>query len=171
MDDVSLRPIGEADLEPMGRFLADPEAGSHFLWTGFKDPHRVRRRWDEDRWLGADDGGLAIVRGDDEFAGFVRWWDRTVGDMKGLVYEIGISMLPDRRGHGVGTEAQRQLVRYLFDTTPAHRLEAFTDVENMPEQRALEKVGFQREGRYREAVFRAGAWHDSYLYGILRHEA
>jgi RimJ/RimL family protein N-acetyltransferase len=68
----------------------------------------------------------------------------------------------------VGTTAQRLLVEYLFDNTPAHRLEAYTEVENVAEQRALEKVGFEREGVRRAAHFRAGAWRDSILYALLR---
>ncbi|MGH3733570.1 MAG: GNAT family N-acetyltransferase [Acidimicrobiales bacterium] len=46
----------------------------------------------------------------------------------------------------MGTEAQRHLVDYLFRTTTAHRLEAATEMDNLAEQRALEKVGFRREG-------------------------
>lgn len=87
---------------------------------------------------------------------------------KGTVYEIGIALLPEHRGHGVGTTAQRLLVEYLFDNTPAHRLQAYTEVENTAEQRALEKVGFEREGVLRAVVYRAGKWRDSVLYALLR---
>jgi [ribosomal protein S5]-alanine N-acetyltransferase len=87
---------------------------------------------------------------------------------KGAVYEIGIALLPEHRGHGVGTTAQRLLVEYLFDNTPAHRLEAYTEVENVAEQRALEKAGFEREGVLRAVQFRAGAWRDGILYALLR---
>jgi hypothetical protein len=31
--------------------------------------------------------------------------------------EIGIALFPEHCGHGIGTEAQRQLVDYLFDTS------------------------------------------------------
>jgi [ribosomal protein S5]-alanine N-acetyltransferase len=101
-------------------------------------------------------------------AGDVSFKDRTQGVAKGAIYEIGIALFPEHRGHGVGTTAQRLLVEYLFDTTPAHRLEAYTEVDNVVEQRALEKVGFEREGVLRKVVFRAGKWRDGTLYALLR---
>jgi RimJ/RimL family protein N-acetyltransferase len=83
-------------------------------------------------------------------------------------FEIGIALFPDHRGHGIGTQAQRQLVSYLFDTTTANRLQAGTELDNVAEQRSLERVGFRREGVQRGLYFRAGAWRDSVMYGLLR---
>lgn len=91
-----------------------------------------------------------------------------MGPTKGTCFEVGIALLPDHRGQGVGTAAQGLMVQYLFDNTMAHRLQAFTEVDNIAEQRALEKVGFQREGVLRAHFFRAGKWRDSVLYARLR---
>jgi ribosomal-protein-alanine N-acetyltransferase len=168
MEDVTLRPIQEADLDQLAQFSTDPDAGGEFEWTGFKDPKAVRRRWEEDGWLGTEYSWLAVVRGDGRCAGIVSWRDRSAGDAKGQCYEFGIALWPAHRGQGVGTTAQQLLVRYLFDTTPVHRLEAYTEVENLAEQRTLEKIGLQREGVMREVFFRAGKWRDSVLYARLR---
>jgi RimJ/RimL family protein N-acetyltransferase len=62
------------------------------------------------------------------------------------------------------------LCDYLFHHTPAERIEARTHVENMAEQKALEKAGFQREGLLRSAEFRAGQWRDGWIYSRLRGE-
>jgi RimJ/RimL family protein N-acetyltransferase len=167
-NDVSLRPIQEADLESLYRFDTDPGALGEFEWTGFTDPRAVRRRWEEDGWIGAADARLAVVRSDGVFAGDVSWKDHSHGPAKAVCFEIGIALLPEHRGQGVGTRAQRMLVKYLFDTTPVHRLEAYTEVENIAEQRALGKCGFEREGVLREVYFRAGAWRDSVVYAQLR---
>jgi RimJ/RimL family protein N-acetyltransferase len=83
---------------------------------------------------------------------------------------MGISLVPEARGHGHGSEAQRQLADYLFATTDANRVEASTDVENLAEQRSLEKAGFQREGVQRGAQFRAGEYHDLVVYSRLRDD-
>ena len=168
MDDASLRPIREDDLDALTRFSLDPEAGSEFEWSGFQDSKTWRRRWEQDGWLSAEHSELAVARADDTFAGVVSWRDRTLGNGKALCFEMGIMLLPEHRGQGVGTTAQRLLVDYLFDTTPAHRLQAFTEVENIPEQRALEKAGFVREGVMREVFFRAGRWRSSVIYARLR---
>jgi RimJ/RimL family protein N-acetyltransferase len=167
MGEVILRPIQETDLDDLCRYSTDPEAAGEFEWTGFKDPKAMRRRWEEDGWLGAEHARLAVVSAG-SLAGDVSYKDRSQGVSKGAMYEIGIALFPEHRGHGVGTTAQRLLVEYLFDTTPAHRLEAFTEVDNVAEQRALERVGFEREGVLRRILFRAGAWRDSILYALLR---
>jgi ribosomal-protein-alanine N-acetyltransferase len=167
MNDVILRPIEEADLDDLSRYSTDPEAGGEFEWTGFRDPKAMQRRWEEDGWLGAEHARLAVVTSG-SFAGEVSYKDRSPGVFNGAIYEIGIALFPEHRGLGVGTTAQRLLVQYLFDTTPAHRLEAYTEVENLAEQRALEKVGFAREGILRRIVFRAGKWRDSVVYSLLR---
>jgi ribosomal-protein-alanine N-acetyltransferase len=167
MNEVMLRPIQEPDLDDLCRYSIDPEAAGEFEWTGFNDPRGMRRRWEEDGWLGAERGRLAVVSAD-SLAGDVSYRDRSPGVSKGAIYEIGIALFPEHRGQGVGTTAQRLLVRYLFDTTPAHRLEAYTEVENIAEQRALEKVGFEREGVLRGTIFRAGKWRDNVVYALFR---
>ena len=78
--------------------------------------------------------------------------------------------IPAHRRRGYGAEAQALLARYLFDTYTVERVEASTDVENVPEQRALERAGFTREGVLRRAQWRAGDWHDVVLYSKLRGE-
>ena len=168
MDDVHLRPIIEADLADLRLFVTDPEVASDFQWSGFKDPEADRRRWEEDGYLGGDYNRLAVERTGGAFAGIVSWRDRSSGPAKGTCYEFGITLWPEHRGQGLGTAAQRLLVEHLFYTTPVHRLEAFTDVDNVAEQRTLEKIGCHREGVMREVYFRAGRWRDSVVYSLLR---
>ena len=45
-----------------------------------------------------------------------------------------------------------------------------TEVENIAEQRALERAGLLREGCLRGHNFRDGQWRDSYIYGITRND-
>jgi RimJ/RimL family protein N-acetyltransferase len=85
-------------------------------------------------------------------------------------WNMGIELVAEARGHGYGVEAQALVARYLFETTGANRIEAQTDIENIAEQRALEKAGFTREGVMRGSQFRAGAYHDLVTYSILRSE-
>jgi hypothetical protein len=60
------------------------------------------------------------------------------------------------------------LCDYLFSHTPAQRIQAGTHPENVAEQKALEKAGFQLEGVVRACEFRAGRWRDGLLYSRLR---
>ncbi|WP_318722794.1 GNAT family N-acetyltransferase [Streptomyces albicerus] len=153
----------------MERFLADPEESSPFQWFGWWDTGRWRRQWAETGLI-TDEAGHLIVARDGEALGFVAW--RKVAATRNSYYwNIGIALLSKARGKGVGTRAQRLLVEYLFAHTQVVRIEADTDVDNIAEQRALEKAGFTREGVLRSVVFRDGRWRDGVRYSILRDEA
>lgn len=161
-----LRPIRELDLTELQRFYSDPVAAGEFQWFGFRPAKVVelQRRWAEDGLVSAESGHLAVGLSDGSLAGEVDW--RAVGGTGN--FEIGIWLFPEHRARGIGSEAQRQLVEYLFATTPANRLQAGTEVDNIAEQRALERVGFRREGVARGVHYRDGHWRDGVMYGLLR---
>jgi RimJ/RimL family protein N-acetyltransferase len=165
---LRLRPIEEDELSELVRLLWDPEAPGEHQWFGFRmDAVKdFERRWRDDGLIGKESSFLAVGLDDGTCAGWVTW--RAVGAFGN--FEIGIALFSEHRGHGTGTEAQRQLVDYLFSTTTANRLQAGTEVENLAEQRALQRVGFRREGVQRGLYFRAGQWRDSVMYGLLRDD-
>lgn len=106
---------------------------------------------------------------DDTFAGIVNWRSIASSGPPG-VFEIGILLLPGYRSKGYGTNAQRLLVDYLFATTPANRIEATTEIDNLAEHRSLEKAGFVREGVLRGRGFVRGQWRDGLMYSRLRDD-
>ena len=165
---LRLRPVEEAHLAFVVPLWWDPDVTGEYQWFGFRSDkaRELERRWHEDGLIGDESSHLSVVLEDGTCAGLVDW--HRIGRFGN--YEIGIGLLPEHRGHGIGTEAQRQLVEYLFSTTTAHRLQAGTEVDNVAEQRALERVGFKREGVNRQLYFRAGRWRDSVMYGLLREE-
>jgi RimJ/RimL family protein N-acetyltransferase len=130
-----------------------------------------RRRFAADGMLSEEAGTLAVETPDGTLAGTVSWFTVPHGPSAACqALNIGISLLPGQRGRGYGSAAQRALAEYLFATTLAERIEAETDVENVAEQRALERAGFTREGILRHTQFRAGRWRDNVIYSVLRAE-
>jgi RimJ/RimL family protein N-acetyltransferase len=166
---VRLRPVTEADLGSLEAMYADPEAVGVFNWDGWQDPGYFRRRFAENGMLGGNRWTLMVETAAGERAGYVSWHAVNAGS-RHECWEIGLSLWPQFRGRGHGTEAQRQLVRYLFSHTPANRIQAITEADNLAEQRALEKAGFTREGVLRGSTFRSGAWRDEVVYSVLRSE-
>ncbi|MET7697874.1 MULTISPECIES: GNAT family N-acetyltransferase [unclassified Streptomyces] len=166
VESVSLRPVSEQDLSVMDRFRMEPEVAGAFQWFGWWDTDRWHRMWAENGLITDDSGHLMVVR-DGEQLGFVGW-RKVVVTRSTFYWNIGVGLLPQARGKGAGTEAQRQLVHYLFAHTLVRRIEADTEVDNIAEQRALEKAGFTREGVLRSVVFRDGQWRDLMRYSILR---
>jgi RimJ/RimL family protein N-acetyltransferase len=120
--------------------------------------------------VGGDRGNLIVeVVADSRPIGSVSWHGVRYGpNAESLAWNIGINLIPEARHQRFGGEAQRMLADWLLETTAVNRIEAMTDVENTAEQRALERAGFQRDGVLRGAQFRAGAWHDLAVYGLVR---
>jgi RimJ/RimL family protein N-acetyltransferase len=167
---VRLRPVRDDEVELLERWRADPDTQGRFGWFGFAPPGTLRRRHDADGLLGEDRGNL-LVEADGAPVGEVSYISVHHGPPPmSRAFNIGIWLLPEHRGRGHGTEAQRQLAAYLFANTRVERVEASTDVENAAEQRALERAGFTREGVLRHAQFREGGFHDLVLYSKLRAE-
>lgn len=118
-----------------------------------------------------DDRGALGVAVDGELVGTVSWiWQQWGPSAASRCVMIGISLEKRARGRGIGTEAQRQLAGLVFRHTNSNRVEANTDVENLAEQRSLEKAGFTREGVIRGSHWRDGVHHDSVHYSMLRRE-
>ena len=168
MSDVTLRPVRPADLPVLDSLTAEDDPWNFF---GFRASDVWQRRFAETGLIGEENGTLVIEDAAGTVLGDISW--RAVGygpNTASRAYNIGIVLLPAHRGRGYGSAAQAELARYLFHTTAVQRVEASTDVDNLAEQRALEKAGFQREGVLRRAQFRAGDWHDMVVYSVLRGE-
>ncbi|RJQ81128.1 GNAT family N-acetyltransferase [Amycolatopsis panacis] len=165
---VVLRPAGESDLDLLEALTNDPDTAGEYQWFGWHDPGYLRRRWRDHGLLSAD-GGMLVPTMDGRPAGLVSW-HRTRTGPQAYCWKIGLVLLPEARGHGIGTEAHRLLVRYLFAHTQFNRVEATTEVENRAEQRALEKAGFVREGVLRGFDFRDGQWRDHVQYSVIRSD-
>ena len=114
----------------------------------------------------------AVIECAGELVGSMSWHEEMYGPTVGsLCWNIGSGLVAVWRGKGFGAAAQRALAEHLFETTPHNRVEASTDVENVAEQRALERAGFTREGILRGAQHRAdGIHHDLVVYSMLRGE-
>jgi len=111
---------------------------------------------------------LVALREDDAPIGFVGYYlPHPVLETTDVWYVIG-----DRqaRRKGYATEAVGLLVGHLVDTSPFPRIGATCDVENQASVRLLERLGFQREGVLRSALFHHARWHDIAVYGIIRDE-
>jgi RimJ/RimL family protein N-acetyltransferase len=167
---LRLRPVRADEVELLERWRAEEATRGRFDWFGFAPPGALRRRHDADGLLGEDRGNLVVEAGGAPI-GEVSYISVHHGPPPtSRAFNIGIWLLPEHRGRGHGSEAQRQLAAYLFAHTRVERVEASTDVANVAEQRALERAGFTRDGVLRHAQFREGGFHDLVLYSKLRAE-
>ncbi|HEX8395070.1 MAG TPA: GNAT family N-acetyltransferase [Longimicrobium sp.] len=83
---------------------------------------------------------------------------------------VGYALARAHWGRGYAGEVLARLVRFAFDDLDLHRLEADADPRNLASLRALERVGFVREGYQRERYHHMGEIQDTVLFGLLRRE-
>lgn len=73
-------------------------------------------------------------------------------------------------GKGYGTEAMQLALAFAFDELNLHRIQLSVFAYNERAIALYEKLGFVREGTYREHLRRDGQFYDMFLYGLLQHE-
>lgn len=165
---VVLRARTDADREVLFRVAADLDT-----WEE-RNPSPpaplIRERYDE----------RLAARGDgpDDPVGFVVDVDgRAVGGASMFGFdsfarhaEVGIALLPEARGLGIGTAAITQLVEFGFVRRNLRRIHLQAIASNTAAIRAYEKVGFVVEGRQRQHAWVRGAYEDIVLMGVLRSE-
>jgi len=162
------------------RLLEMSDCGERYL-TWLRDPEV--NRFLETRWVEQTDATIKdfvteMRRGPDNYLfGIVHLeTERHIGNIKvGAVNhihkhcEVGY-FIGDREmwGKGIATEAIRLATQFAFERLDLHRAQAVVDVDNPASAKALERVGYTREGTMREKLFMDGRWNDQFLYGILR---
>ncbi len=138
-----------------------PDSPSEYSDWGAIDARSANS--DMERWLIVldHDGGQVTVG---DLTAMPTWFGPTTGS---LAFSIGIALMPQYRGRGIGAKAQRLLAELLHDRGIV-RVQASTDVTNIAEQRALAKAGFTFEGVMRGAQVRASGRHDLQVWSHLR---
>jgi RimJ/RimL family protein N-acetyltransferase len=85
--------------------------------------------------------------------------------------EIGYGLARAHWGKGYMPEAVRAVIDWAFQQPSIYRVCATTDLENIPSQHVLEKVGMQREGLLRKHIIHPNISdipRDNYIYAITK---
>jgi RimJ/RimL family protein N-acetyltransferase len=178
--DLTLRTLERDDLEFLQRWQNSPELRDALGFTTPTTADGVEQQYE--RWtVEADDdlnllvclehgaaprGPLDTASGDAvEPVGHVALFD--VDHDHG---ELAYWLVPDHHGMGYATRAVSLVLDHAFDTLACHRVVAKVFDYNDASQALLESLGFTREGRFREHVFRFGEYHDEHRFGLLARE-
>ena len=82
--------------------------------------------------------------------------------------EFKIFIFHKNQGSGYGFEASELIIKHGFEELNLHRIYCGTLDNNIGFQKLADKIGFEKEGLRKEAVFKGGKWHDVIEYGIIR---
>lgn len=169
-DRVCLTAVTKDDVPTLARWHND--AG--FLRLLNAPAAKPQTQDDVAKWLEeaqkAPNGFLFAVRprDGDSLLGFV--------EVDGILWSHGVGWLGigigDREhwGQGIGREALRLALNFAFNELNLHRVQLTVFGYNERAIALYEKLGFVREGVYRECLHRDGQRHDMLLYGLLQRE-
>ncbi|WP_199580114.1 GNAT family N-acetyltransferase [Blastococcus sp. TBT05-19] len=73
-------------------------------------------------------------------------------------------------GRGIASLAVALVCDHAFGPVGLHRLQADIRPENLPSQRLVERLGFQREGLLRRYLDIDGDWRDHLAYALLAED-
>ena len=117
-----------------------------------------------------EDQVFAVIRnGDGQLIGSTRYMRMRAEHRR---VEIGTTFYAAScQRTGVNTEAKRLLLTHAFDVMQCVKVEFRTDRFNRASQRAIERLGAQRDGILRsDAIMADGRVRDTVCYSVLAHE-
>jgi RimJ/RimL family protein N-acetyltransferase len=166
---VVLRRHTRDNLRAFLRWYADPEVAR---LTRYQDgpmrPDEIERFFAV-RALGPDTLAMAIhVRDSDRLIGSCAF-SQLDGDNGSALFHITIGE-HDAWGQGYGSEATSLMVDHAFSVLGLHRVALSVFAFNERAIRAYVRVGFEPEGRSREAIWRDGRWWDEIHMSVLEPE-
>ncbi len=162
----TIRQFKQSDLKAFANYRAIPEVAKFQSWHNYVYEDAIKL------FESIDYGNFAVTGNWYQLAIAQADTDNLIGDLAvhfidEQQVEIGFTVDPQFQGKGVGHEAIRGLLDYLFIKMNKHRVIAVTDAQNISSCRLLEKLGFRREAHYVQNIFFKGAWGDEYLYAML----
>ncbi|MCY3976475.1 MAG: GNAT family N-acetyltransferase [Chloroflexi bacterium] len=81
--------------------------------------------------------------------------------------EIGYELHSDFWRQGIMSEAAQAVVNFCFVQLDVHRVEADVVEGNVASAALLKTLGFSLEGNWRDRVFKRGAYHSLWQFGLL----
>ena len=168
-DDLQLRPSNPTDAEGMLAMLSDQESMRYWSDQPISDLDAAIEVLDQD--LESDAQGNSMC-----WAITFNGQDKMIG--KCILFqfsrenraEIGYILNRKYWRQGLTYQALGAVIDFAFNTLKLHRIEADVDTENLASIGLLEKLGFKREGLFRERWRVYDEWQDSLMLGLLKQD-
>ncbi len=167
---LRLRPFIAADAAAVTALAGDAEVSRYLLHVPHPYPAGLAEEWiatHRDAWTQGQGASWAITRIPDGAllgTASLRWVRRH--DHAELGYWLGRA----HWGHGFAFEAAACAVDFAFETLACARVFAQHLGGNERSAKVLTRLGMTAEGVRRGHIKKAGAYHDTYQFGVLRDE-
>ncbi len=138
---LALVKLTEDDLATLVEWSKSSQACGSYLTPENYNLEQMRKQlasgtcWSEDEKL-----FLVKTKDEEQAIGTAHYWRPSSG-VKNVTIALKVA-LPEERKKGYGTEIQKFLIMYVFDRLSIESIEMYTDINNIPQQRCLKKLGF-----------------------------
>jgi diamine N-acetyltransferase len=163
---ISIRAIEENDLSRMASLRNNPQVWNCLGTVVFLNEHS-QKKWFERIQSASDKAYYILFDQKHDFLGYVRFDEI---DHVNKSIRVGGDILPEFQGKGLGKKMFDLILKYSFDYLNMHRVWLLVLDFNERAKNLYTKCGFQIDGRYREAIFRDGGYHDYIVMSILINE-
>jgi ribosomal-protein-alanine N-acetyltransferase len=169
-DDLVLRPSKLSDAEGLFAMLSDPKSMKYWSDQPVSDIKDAIKVLNED--LESDAQGKSMcwsifLNGEDMMIGKCILFQFNQANRRA---EIGFILNRKYWRQRLMQQALVALIDFAFYTLNMHRIEADVDEENTGSLGILEKLGFQREGLFRDRWCVYGEWQQSVMLGLLKQD-
>ena len=162
---LALRPPEPRDADALFALGRDPEVVRFFSWGPYTERaeaesfiERVRRERPYE---------LLIVDAADRPIGLTGLTELSERDSRAV---IGTWLGREHWGTGANAESKALMLHFAFERLVLGRVSAYAHPDNVRSLRAIEKIGFYREGLLREWHVHRGERRDVVILGLLRAE-
>lgn len=169
-----LRQVGESDVQRLLRIFSDPVV-VRFMTEGDEPLETYDGAYAIYDWMCrvfAAKTGIrwALTLKDDPSGALIGTAGFHAYKAKNRNAEIGYELAQEYWRRGLMSEAVRRIVRFCFEDLDMHRVAADVTAGNEASAGLLLKLGFQREGAFREKEWLGGQFRDLWLFSLLRRE-
>ncbi len=169
---IRLIPLSRDQLPALVRAGQDPEIWQWMPYGYCGQEEAMSRFFDflESRQAaGTDLAFTTVLRPDDRPIGMTRYLNI---DRPNSNVEVGGTWIESTLWRTpVNTESKLLMLGHAFDSEGCQRVQIKTDNRNVRSQRAIERLGAQREGILRQHMIRSdGTFRDSVVYSVVRSE-
>ena len=132
------------------------------------------RRGTAAEWTAANpilaEGEMGLEKDTNKFVGIcgLMFFDPEKENFEDGEVEIGYAMMPEFWGKGYTTEAGKAVLQFCFHQLQLNRIEATVETENPASIAAIQKLGLQHEGTFKEYEMNNDKFIDLMMFAILK---
>ena len=161
-----LRPINLEDLDALVEYANNPRIAKN-MTDGFPYPYtREAGKKFIGHTMESSPPKILAIDIEGKFSGAVGLHAQS--DVLAKNFELGYWLAEPFWGNGIVTEAVKEMIDYGFKHWNVNRIYARPYGPNLGSRKVLEKAGFEKQGAFRDAVFKNGVYLDLMEYAVYR---